>query len=113
MRGAPFITSDNSCSARIIPADAGSTVRYAPCRRKSGDHPRGCGEHYHFSDIFNTPLGSSPRMRGAQPHPIQNHLTVGIIPADAGSTFSSWDLMDAERDHPRGCGEHLLMAYSA
>ena len=32
-----------------------------------------------------------------------------IIPADAGSTSSKNSLVLVERDHPRGCGEHLAL----
>ena len=30
----------------------------------------------------------------------------GIIPADAGSTTSSYGISNLRKDHPRGCGEH-------
>ena len=33
-----------------------------------------------------------------------------IIPADAGSTRHYRESMGAGRDHPRGCGEHCLLA---
>ena len=29
-----------------------------------------------------------------------------IIPADAGSTQTSWRCTNPSGDHPRGCGEH-------
>ena len=65
MRGA--LKFKNFCpeSVRIIPAYAGST----PLRRSQwsglGDHPRVCGEHYHWGDTVTLSPGSSPRMRGA------------------------------------------------
>ncbi len=50
--------------------------------------------------------GSSPRMRGAQR--ALDHVvgSVGIIPADAGSTRRCRSLLCRPGDHPRGCVEH-------
>ena len=45
-------------------------------------------------------------MRGAPVRPYFCAVSRGIIPADAGSTVVSADLMDTDKDHPRGCGEH-------
>ena len=70
------------------------------------DHPRGCGEHYCHSVIVDTPMGSSPRMRGA-PYVATKQLTdPRIIPADAGSTRAFRRFSPPKTDHPRGCGEH-------
>ena len=33
-----------------------------------------------------------------------------IIPADAGSTHGEEPAMTSQKDHPRGCGEHLAVA---
>ena len=46
MRGAHTTGADNSFSDGIIPAYAGSTRLSAPRRRRCGDHPRVCGEHF-------------------------------------------------------------------
>ena len=53
---------------RIIPADAGSTIPIHRIRRSGKDHPRGCGEHLSVSVTVSSPVGSSPRMRGARDH---------------------------------------------
>ena len=37
-----------------------------------------------------------------------DHLTVGIIPAGAGLTLSSFPVSRSCRDHPRGCGAHVF-----
>ena len=50
--------------------------------------------------------GSSPRMRGTLSAFECTRFPQGIIPADAGNTFSSSSLKASLRDHPRGCGEH-------
>ena len=55
---------------------------------------------------FAAGAGSSPRMRGARVTVLVVRAGVGIIPADAGSTFSPSGPMCRRQDHPRGCGEH-------
>ena len=46
-------------------------------------------------------------MRGALYYSVTVGVNVGIIPADAGSTFRQWSGPGWHEDHPRGCGEHL------
>ena len=46
MRGALIHLPDKNALAGIIPADAGSTKVCGYACLHSGDHPRGCGEHY-------------------------------------------------------------------
>ena len=53
MRGALATVIVTMAMARIIPADAGSTDGNQRRPRGSGDHPRGCGEHFH--DIVTFP----------------------------------------------------------
>ena len=53
-------------------------------------------------------LGSSPRMRGALVGHALRLRKPRIIPADAGSTCRSNARRIDWKDHPRGCGEHLL-----
>ena len=88
MRGAPWCRLWEDGRPRIIPADAGSTPRWAARSRPCTDHPRGCGEHSFKAPICRFSSGSSPRMRGApQLLDLPVHVE-GIIPADAGSTSS-------------------------
>ena len=75
------------------------------------DHPRGCGEHSHAADDALVLDGSSPRMRGALIRDRQGHHRRRIIPADAGSTFTSVSIRNSNWDHPRGCGEHQRSDY--
>ena len=72
------------------------------------DHgfPRGCGEHDDTGMTSYRDQGSSPRMRGALGDVAQELFRTGIIPADAGSTWSGSSRWSAGWDHPRGCGEH-------
>ena len=106
MRGAPATAHIQSVDIRIIPADAGSTIRLSPVSKPTWDHPRGCGEHNLAGNAEQLASGSSPRMRGAQDRDRQGDSCQGIIPADAGSTVFADDPKSGLRDHPRGCGEH-------
>ena len=106
MRGARPTVPISRIVARIIPADAGSTVSGGGKRKLVQDHPRGCGEHLVGEQIRVQAGGSSPRMRGARIELIEWAPQSGIIPADAGSTWCGHDVRSLTQDHPRGCGEH-------
>ena len=118
MRGARHITHQ-ACrgggiihavvTERIIPADAGSTICVSAPRRMREDHPRGCGEHDCGVCWLDCEAGSSPRMRGARVGGQPAVQERRIIPADAGSTRPWSSRSRRRRDHPRGCGEHLLV----
>ena len=113
MRGALYGSDCRNENVWIIPADAGSTRRMGATGNLPWDHPRGCGEH-----IFPTPLlactqGSSPRMRGAHSAYPLTRPRSGIIPADAGSTLRPCLGDTRWQDHPRGCGEHVALAFPA
>ena len=95
--------------AGIIPAYAGST---AGCRRAAGcrwDHPRVCGEHWNLLSPATLFGGSSPRMRGALVAVLVAGPAAGIIPAYAGSTTALASRFACRWDHPRVCGEHILL----
>ena len=76
------------------------------------DHPRGCGEHTLPSLPLLTEKGSSPRMRGAHHFDDRGHISLRIIPADAGSTCVVTHWSYPLEDHPRGCGEHTICTLS-
>ena len=86
MRGAQVSGAGVGSGRGIIPADAGSTKWKPERRRPTWDHPRGCGEHLRPLAKCSLRMGSSPRMRGAQPSCRVLMQGGGIIPADAGST---------------------------
>ena len=88
MRGAHRHERGPEFIIRIIPADAGSTDGRSLSQSQCADHPRGCGEHSSIPVSFSHTPGSSPRMRGAHRHQSFHECRHGIIPADAGSTFS-------------------------
>ena len=91
---------------RIIPADAGNTIRRTPPSVQGRDHPRGCGEHQPCHFLLRDLRGSSPRMRGTLQGQGACHDLPGIIPADAGNTRICVRISKSSQDHPRGCGEH-------
>ena len=112
MRGAPeahrlYVRPDG-----IIPADAGSTCPLNRSCAWKRDHPRGCGEHWTAWHCVVPSGGSSPRMRGALYRVLGLIGKVWIIPADAGSTIHEVILPYRFGDHPRGCGEHVLLRHS-
>ena len=53
--------------------------------------------------------GSSPRVRGSRIYSRHQADGDGIIPADAGLTHADPTKWAAYRDHPRGCGAHLIL----
>ena len=111
MRGARSPMFSKRTTLGIIPADAGSTLDHVESAGNNVDHPRGCGEHYDRWAAMFKARGSSPRMRGAQWCAYRRLQARRIIPADAGSTPSPIQRSCATRDHPRGCGEHVLTAW--
>ena len=106
MRGALELHILTVVDGRIIPADAGSTIREFSPNFSARDHPRGCGEHKAKDSKAKAEQGSSPRMRGAPSHVFTRVSRRRIIPADAGSTLHQNPDDTLRGDHPRGCGEH-------
>ena len=109
MRGALHVLPVIVEQDRIIPADAGSTRFNGEEIDSIGDHPRGCGEHNFVAHNQLYMVGSSPRMRGAQAVTRLGSMILRIIPADAGSTHPEILVAYRPGDHPRGCGEHVIV----
>ena len=86
MRGAQNKTVLSALQERIIPAYAGSTYGKPRAVTHAKDHPRVCGEHQFDALKVEPRMGSSPRMRGAQPATLHLIPFDRIIPAYAGST---------------------------
>ena len=91
----------------IIPACAGSTMATVILLTNWRDHPRMCGEHADNSSMTFNSEGSSPHVRGALAVELNFYISVGIIPACAGSTLNLDTANISIRDHPRMCGEHV------
>ncbi len=108
MRGTPELRISSINALGIIPAHAGNTMSAVRYFRRSGDHPRTCGEHLKLVIMQGTPRGSSPHMRGTHKFAFQPPLKGGIIPAHAGNTSSNRPILPRLWDHPRTCGEHPI-----
>ena len=93
----------------IIPACAGSILSRCTCACPGRDHPRMCGEHPLTSPLTETAGGSSPHVRGASASMIVAAWSTGIIPACAGSMVLAALYAVLVGDHPRMCGEHILV----
>ena len=93
----------------IIPAYAGNTCIGHIRDFLPWDHPRVCGEHSFLTKSDLVPSGSSPRMRGTHNGFRHGGYRIGIIPAYAGNTGIPFDSFRFSGDHPRVCGEHLIL----
>ena len=106
VRGALRAGVERGRDRGIIPAGAGSTRSRRRRSRRPRDHPRRCGEHVTRVSTVVEITGSSPQVRGARCRIFFCRLTLGIIPAGAGSTRCSEGRYMVLQDHPRRCGEH-------
>ena len=104
----PWYLTSTPSGWRIIPAYAGNTCPHSDYVTPTRDHPRVCGEHVFGQLVCVRPLGSSPRMRGTRVHRLPERCRPGIIPAYAGNTRRMHRRDEANRDHPRVCGEHFM-----
>ena len=95
----------------IIPAHAGNTSSPQAGTYRRRDHPRACGEHCMGVTVSRPQAGSSPRMRGTRPIGKIADIDTGIIPAHAGNTAGTRNLLSWRWDHPRACGEHFIIAF--
>ena len=109
MRGTLNDRHEESHYARIIPADAGNTLTRLLEKAHREDHPRGCGEHRLHLIVGHVISGSSPRMRGTHDGKREVVTLPRIIPADAGNTMTRMTRWWMMGDHPRGCGEHMML----
>ena len=72
----------------------------------SGDHPRLRGEYPFFCIFLNKKEGSPPLARGILAPSCSSTSRIGINPACAGNTLTSWRRPPCSRDHPRLRGEY-------
>ena len=105
-RGARSVVLGAYSIAGIIPACAGSTSWYPGKVSFFKDHPRMRGEHWQAARHRTPCRGSSPHARGAPALRSFRGVTLGIIPACAGSTHLPKKAASRTRDHPRMRGEH-------
>ena len=105
-RGALVLQSGALVELGIIPAYAGSTMRYTFGHRTELDHPRIRGEHPPAGMESTIFPGSSPHTRGARSRSPARDDRCRIIPAYAGSTAGDGGSDEGGGDHPRIRGEH-------
>ena len=109
MRGKALPKRSKAMKHGITPAYAGKSTPDLRLICRNQDHPRVCGEkRFHFAQGRSVP-GSPPRMRGKAEMDISEWPTNRITPAYAGK--SSLDLASVQccRDHPRVCGEKVVL----
>ena len=106
VRGKLVYDLDANKHTGLIPACAGKTRRKTMPQAMHRAHPRVCGENRPRCGFLSQPQGSSPRVRGKHPESSRDVATIGLIPACAGKTFNSVQLIFYAWAHPRVCGEN-------
>ena len=92
----------------ITPAYAGKSFLQKPLTKRTGDHPRVCGEKFRKAPRISTGRGSPPRMRGKVLLPYSPAWKYRITPAYAGKSHRRSFRHARRWDHPRVCGEKYL-----
>ncbi len=95
--------------ARITPAYAGKSCFCGAYSRTHWDHPRLCGEKYIITSTRYIIPGSPPPMRGKAGDPAAPHCSSRITPAYAGKSHFILITQSINKDHPRLCGEKVLL----
>ena len=97
------------CARGITPACAGNSFPELPRRRRRSDHPRVCGEQFRRRWSITRLAGSPPRVRGTGLVVMPRGASGRITPACAGNSFGAFLSVENDQDHPRVCGEQLLL----
>ena len=93
----------------ITPAYAGKSLHVVGLFVNVQDHPRLCGEKETDIQARNKKAGSPPPMRGKAKLVVFPINVLRITPAYAGKRFAAVKLSPALRDHPRLCGEKVIL----
>ena len=109
MRGKAGKHIDEIRAVRITPAYAGKRSARWIIRPISPDHPRLCGEKFPLCVYRILPAGSPPPMRGKDLSLARHLRRFGITPAYAGKSVTDAEEVTASEDHPRLCGEKMLL----
>ena len=104
--------SDFDCFG-ITPAYAGKSCEWAEFATTEEDHPRLCGEKIEERNPSDYVLGSPPPMRGKGRLHLVRRKLFRITPAYAGKSFPTVPFVVFLGDHPRLCGEKLLITSNA
>ena len=109
MRGKAVPVAAVAVAAGIIPACAGKRDKTAIFEEWCRDHPRVCGEKFMSAIALWYAVGSPPHVRGkAEPERLRQ-LSGGITPACAGKRGVWYNQKLWCWDHPRVCGEKLVL----
>ena len=113
MRGKRIEARISSAFLRITPACAGKTAEMSRRSSSRKDHPRVCGENKQWSYFVSAVKGSPPRVRGKPPRNDCVRRGARITPACAGKTGDMLSAVTRIQDHPRVCGENLIVTAAA
>ena len=97
--------------SRITPAYAGKSVGNSTCGACRRDHPRLCGEKVISRPCGSLWQGSPPPMRGKVIVPLRDLADFRITPAYAGKSVYECTQRPLRRDHPRLCGEKVVVFF--
>ena len=109
MRGTAAVAEAAGQLGRITPACAGNRYTLEIMPHFLQDHPRVCGEQIMGVSRPTVEKGSPPRVRGTGGHFCGLYWSGRITPACAGNSFTSVIGRKLKWDHPRVCGEQLLI----
>ena len=109
VRGEVLQATAGSPCKRITPACAGRRNHADWLRRTGWDHPRVCGEKAADTYALAGATGSPPRVRGEASFNARSATAVGITPACAGRSARCTGFSPPSEDHPRVCGEKLVV----
>ena len=113
LRGTFFASADAASSMRFIPAPAGNIVGASIVAAQTTVHPRACGEHSIKTEERQKNNGSSPRLRGTYKMACLLLWFARFIPAPAGNITATSKISGSHPVHPRACGEHTRLPFSA
>ena len=111
VRGKLIVISTDKFMFRITPAGAGKTGFLVVCTKQAEDHPRRCGENVAYHTKLCVTDGSPPQVRGKLPYRFLGHVGKRITPAGAGKTGFGMRFNYRFEDHPRRCGENIVIDY--
>ena len=109
MRGKVLQTRLTKIHHRITPAYAGKSGISDFAAGNWWDHPRLCGEKCCWTCFLHLPTGSPPPMRGKDEFGIILPFCDRITPAYAGKRILKRPANGTVKDHPRLCGEKVIL----
>ena len=109
MRGKAFSQQKAETAQGITPAYAGKRQKRFRQYWFGQDHPRVCGEKLTFGQTATEEAGSPPRVRGKERDCGEGAFVQGITPAYAGKSCVVSGRTSQSWDHPRVCGEKVLL----